>query len=115
LAQGIASAASVPVFVEFVQRRRKGVDSPPYQTPGFYFLGEPGFLVVVREDVVRTARFEGGIKGSLSRVGLFREAWKHVATRIASAVEYYDSKGEEYVLHVMVQRVSEESWSVCPV
>lgn len=115
LALGIEHSIGVPVFVEFVQQRRRGIDGGPYTTHGYYFIGEPGFLVVVREDIVRTARFEGGIKRNMSRIGLFREAWKDVATRIARVGEYLDSKDQEYVRHVTVNRVSEENWAVCPV
>lgn len=115
LTQGIEYSTGFPVFVEFIQERRSGLDRPPNETQGFYFLGEPGFLVVVREDVVRTARFEVGIKGNLSRAGLFREAWKHVLARVSRAPEYLDSKDQEYVRHVSVRRVSEENWAQCPV
>jgi hypothetical protein len=115
LAAGISYSIGVPVYVEFVQERRKSLSDPAFRTRGFYFLAEAGFLVVVRDDVVRTARFEAGIKGGLSRVGLFREAWKHVQTRITRVSEYLDSKDQEYVRHAEVRRWSEENWVCCPV
>jgi hypothetical protein len=114
LAQGIEHSIGLPVFVEFVQERRRGIDGTPYNTRGFYFIGEHGFLVVVRENIVRTARFEGGIKKNMSRVGLFREAWKHVSSRIMRVADYLDQKDQEYVRQITVTRVSEENWVVCP-
>jgi hypothetical protein len=115
LAGGIAYSTGLPVYVEFVQERRRSLSDAPSRTHGFYFIAQAGFLVVVREDVVRTARFEAGIKGGLSRVGLFREAWKHVQTRITQAGEYFDSKGQEYVRHAEARRWSEGNWERCPV
>jgi hypothetical protein len=115
LAQGIDFSAGLPLFVEFIQERRGSADSTPYETHGYYFIGEAGFLIVVREDILRTAWFEVGIKGSMSRVGLFREAWKYVLARTCRVTEYPDSKEDEYVRHVRVQRVSEENRAVCPV
>jgi hypothetical protein len=115
LAQGITEAAEQPVYVEFVQQRRPSGTNSSYRTAGFYFVARAGFLVVVRADVVRTAWFEVGIKKGLSRVGLFREAWKHVQMRITRSTEYLDDKDQEYVLHVQVHPVSLENWARCPV
>jgi hypothetical protein len=112
---GIMYSIGLPVYVEFVQERRRRLTDPASQTHGFYFIAETGFLVVVREDIVRTARFEVGIKNGLSRVGLFREAWKHVQTRMTRTTEYLDSKDQEYVLHVSAQSFSAENWVQCPV
>jgi len=117
LAAGIDYSIRVPVYVEFVQERRKSITNPPYQTHGFYFLAKEGFLVVVRENIVRTAFFETGIRGQrdLSRVGLFLAAWHSVKDIIDRQTEYLDSKDQEYVKHISVTIVSAESWTQPPV
>jgi hypothetical protein len=113
LVKGIETSICRPVYVEFVQERRQHLEDAPQETCGFYFLADAGFLVVVRENLVRTARFEVGIKRGVSRLGLFREAWKHLRTRITRA-EYFDRKGQEYVRQIRVVPVSSENWTICP-
>lgn len=114
LADGIRFALSAPLYVKFTQER-KPLHASPYRTIGYYFIGEPGFLVIVREGIIRTAMFVVGIRKSVSRVSLFREAWKYVQMRIIREEAYFDQKDQEYVSHVECSPVSVENWHRCPV
>ena len=110
---GIRFSIGLPVYVEFKQERRPLGSAKPYTTGGFYFLSNQGFLVVVRDDVVRTAGYRGtGIKGvNASKQDLFKEAWKYVRQR--SRGSYVDSKDGEDVRHTMVLMVSPDNWERC--
>ena len=114
LADGIHFALNVPLYVKFTQERNS-LKASRYHTIGYYFIGKPGFLVIVREDIVRTAMFVTGIRKSVSRVSLFREAWKYVQMRITRGEAYFDQKDQEYVRHVKSSPVSAENWLRCPV
>ncbi len=118
LDDGIRFSIDLPVYVEFEQERLRFGATAAYKTHGFYFLSNHGFLIVVREGIVRTAMYPLGGKGAkgkganVSKWTLFREAWKYVKDR--NRPNYVDPKDGENVRHLKFVKVSPDNWERCP-
>ena len=107
---GIAFSIGFPVYVAFTQKRRKLGSAGWYDTQGYYFISRDGLLMIVREDILRTAFFPVGIKGgNFSKKELFGMAWKWVKD-IKLHRLYRDTKGGEEYAHVALIGVAPENW-----
>lgn len=113
LDESIAFSIALPVYAEFKQRRHRLPMGNEYVSHGFFFLSRDGLLIVVRDDVVRTARFVTGAKpANLSKQTLFKDAWRYVKSR--ADLRYVDTKDKEMVEAMGVTYNSPENWTICP-
>ncbi len=76
-------------------------------------MSDRGFLVVVREDVVRTAWFVD-LGPNPHNVHLFEKAWTYVKKRIDGADQYLSEKDGERVRHLYAMCESQSNWIHCP-
>lgn len=110
LDEGIAFSIQFPIYVAFQQERKRLRESESYRTDGYYFLTWDGYLIVVRDSVVRTAYFRcATIKPVGGRRELVYEAWKYLKNLGNSWTT--DVKGGEHYKHAGLKHVSPENWS----
>ena len=116
LDDGMAFSSELPLYVWF---RRKVQDVGGTETKieeGFHFLSRWGFVVVVKERVVRSAYFQrtrlgGAEKGDYANV--FREAWEGIRDKF-NRKRYFDSKYQRHVEYVEKKMVSPGNWILPP-
>lgn len=110
LDEGIRFSIELPIYAEFQQERCRVGEDRWYKTAGYFFLSDQGFLMVVRDGLLRTARFQKQISGSNpSKRELFLAARSFVKQCLAKG--YVDSKGNENVTQVSYRLITPENWS----
>ncbi len=108
LGNGINFSLNFPIYVEFSQNRERLRGGGSYETSGYYFLSWDGYLVIVRENTVRSAFFNCATMKPVGRNELVSEAWKYLLSLGASWT--VDTKGGERYLHSKLQFKSIENW-----
>lgn len=108
LADGIDFSVSFPIYVAFSQERVNARVKEPYISDGYYFLAWDGYLIIVRENIVRTAYFNCATLKPVGRKELVNEALKYLST--LGYAWKIDSKGSERYIHTRLEYYSIENW-----
>jgi hypothetical protein len=111
LDEGIQFSIGVPVYAQFHQERCRLSATRWYKTEGYFFLAKPGFLIVVRDGLLKTAHFvrKSVAKRNQPKWRLFHEARKHARDSLAK--DYVDTKDDEYVRQVSHALITPDNWS----
>lgn len=113
LDEGIRFSTEFPVYVRILgSRQRTGF--PAQSMESLNFLSDKGFVVIVRDGIVRTAYFVNeSAKPNPSASFLFERGWYDIRVR-ALKDRYGDSKSGEEVEHRLRIFCTPENWVSCP-
>jgi hypothetical protein len=113
LDEGIRFSVEYPIYVRIIGSRRR-TGSPVQSMDSLNFLSDKGFVVIVRDGIVRTAYFVNeSAKPNPSASFLFERGWYDIRVR-ALKDRYGDSKSGEEVEHRRRIFYTPENWVSCP-